>query len=92
MVDFRALDSNIELSRRECWQLYVWLGQDAPFVRSQLSVARNGGTGAVCISSGEEARQVRAAIATGGADPAALTGGLRSLSAALAPSRTDGAA
>jgi hypothetical protein len=83
VVDVRVLDSRLDLSRKECWLLYVWLGQSAPFVRNQLSVVRNGGSATICISSREEARQVLSAIATGGADPAALTHGLRSLRAAL---------
>ena len=91
MVDVRAFDSRLDLSRRECWLLYVWLGQSAPFVRNQLSVARHGGSSAVWISSAEEARQVLAAIATGGADPEALTGGLRSLRTALGASGAEGA-
>jgi hypothetical protein len=82
MVDVRALDAQLDLSRRECWLLYVWLGQNAPFVRNQLSVVRNGGRGSVSISR-DEARHVLAAIATGGADPTALTGGLRALRTAL---------
>ncbi len=69
----------------------MWLGQDAPFVRNQLSVARNGGNGAVCISSREEARQILAAIATGGADLDALTSGLRSLRTALGADGVGGA-
>ena len=83
MVDVRALDCRLDLSRRECWQLYVWLGEDAPFVRNQLSVARNGGSATVCISSREEARQVLTAIAAGSAHHDALSDGLRSLRIAL---------
>jgi len=89
VVDVRALDSRLDLSRKECWLLYEWLGQNAPFVRNQLSVARKGGSATVRISSREEARHVLTAIATGGTDPAALTGGLRSLKAALGASGGD---
>jgi hypothetical protein len=91
MVDVRAFDSRLDLSRKECWLLYVWLGQNAPFVRNQLSVVRNGGSATVCISSREEANQVLSAIATGGPDPAVLTGGLRSLRAALGATRAEAA-
>jgi hypothetical protein len=86
MVDVRTVNRRVELSRGECWLLYTWLGQDAPFVRSQLSVVRNGGTAAVRISSRVEASEVLAAIATRCADPDALTGGLRSLRMALGAS------
>jgi hypothetical protein len=89
MVDVRAFDARLDLSPKECWLLFVWLGRDAPFVRNQLSVARKGGSATVCISSREEARHVLTAIAAGAADPAALTGGLRSLRAALGSSGTD---
>ena len=90
MVDVRGLDFQLDLSRRECWLLYVWLGQNAPFVRNQLSVVRNGGSAAVSISSREEAHQVLAAISTAGGDPSALTGGLRSLQTALGAAGTGG--
>jgi hypothetical protein len=83
VVDVRGVDFRLDLSRNECWLLYVWLGEKAPFLRNQLSVVRNGGSAAVSISTHEEGRQVLAALATGGADPAALTGGLRSLMTAL---------
>jgi hypothetical protein len=89
MVEFRGLDFRLALSREECWQLYVWLGGEAPFVRNQLAVARNGGTGAVSISTREEARQVLAALAAGGANEASLTGGLCSLQAALGATETE---
>jgi hypothetical protein len=85
VVDVRALNSRLDLSRDECWLLYVWLGDKAPFVRNQLSVARNGGSGGVSISTGEEGRQILAAIAASGR-PEELTGGLLSLRAALASS------
>jgi hypothetical protein len=83
MIDVRGFDFQLDLSRNECWLLYVWLGVEAPFVRSQLAATRSGGNGSVSISRDEEARQVLAAIAAGSADPAALSGGLRSLRAAL---------
>jgi hypothetical protein len=86
MVEVCTLDQRFALTRSECWLLYVWLGERAPFVRNQLSVARRGGTAAVSISTYEEGCDVLAAIATG-ADQSALTGGLRSLEAALSPSR-----
>jgi hypothetical protein len=84
VVDVLALDRRVDLSRQECWLLYVWLGEDAPFVRNQLAVARNGGTRAVCISSHEEASQVLSALATGSSHAGALSDGLQSLSALLA--------
>ena len=83
VVDVCGPDFRLALSRDECWLLYVWLGVEAPFVRNQLSVLRHGGSGAVSISTRDESRQVLAAIAAGSADREALTGGLRSLRAAL---------
>jgi hypothetical protein len=86
MVDVYMLDQRLALTRNECWQLYVWLGARAPFVRNQLSVARHGGTAAVSISTHEEGRDILAAIADR-ADPSTLTGGLRSLEAVLSTGR-----
>jgi hypothetical protein len=83
MVDVRGPDFRLALSRDECWQLYVWLGVEAPFVRNQLSVLRHGGSGVVSIATWEEGRQVLTAITAGSADQEALTGGLRSLRTAL---------
>jgi hypothetical protein len=74
---------SIRLSPEECWQLYVLLGADAPFVRHQLIVIRRGRGGAVSLSRPEERRQVLHALATGGRDADALTSGLRSLKTAL---------
>ena len=91
MVDVRGADFRLDLSRDECWLLYVWLGEHAPFLRNQLSVVRNGGSGAVSISTHEEGRQVLAALVTGGTDPEALSGGLRSLMTALDENGTKGA-
>jgi hypothetical protein len=91
MADVRAFGSRLDLSRSECWLLYVWLGDHAPFIRNQLSVVRNGGSATICISSREEASQVLAAIAASGTDPAQLTEGLHSLRAALNASGTDAA-
>jgi hypothetical protein len=92
VVDVRVLDRRVDLSRRECWLLYVWLGQDAPFVRNQLSVVRNGGSGAVSISSSKEASEVLAALSSSSVDPDELTGGLRSLRVALGVRTGDGLA
>jgi hypothetical protein len=86
VVDIRALDFRVDLSPEECWRLYVWLEDDAPFVRNQLSVVRHGGGRDVSLSTPEERRQVRNAIVTGGRDSSALTDGLRSLRTALGES------
>jgi hypothetical protein len=85
VVDVYALEQRLALTRSECWLLYVWLGEHAPFVRNQLSVARRGGTAAVSISTLEEGREILAAI-TARADRSTLSSGLRSLEAALTTS------
>ena len=76
----------VHLSKAECWELYVSLADDAPFVRHQLTVVRNGGAGGVSLTTPAERRQVldRLTSRTGGID--ALDGGLRSLEAALVES------
>jgi len=84
VVDVRGLDFRLDLSRDECWLLYTWLGDTAPFVRNQLSTMRNGGSAGVAITTREEARQLLAAIATGSAQSMALSDGLSSLRSALA--------
>ena len=86
MVDVRASDFLVDLSGEECYRLYVWLGEDAPFVRNQLSVIRHGGGRGVSLSTPEERRQVLDALVTGGRDTDALTGGLHSLRTALVES------
>jgi hypothetical protein len=90
VVDVRGLDFRLDLSRDECWLLYKWLGDAAPFVRNQLSVMRNGGSGCVSITTREEARQLLAAIATGSAQSVALSDGLRSLRTALGDAENGG--
>jgi hypothetical protein len=84
MVDVYALDQRLALTPDECWLLYVWLGEHAPFVRNQLSVARKGGKSSISISTHEEGRDILAAIAAR-ADGSTLSSGLLSLEAALAP-------
>ena len=86
MVDIRTPDLCVELSPDECWQLYVLLGEGAPFVRNQLSVIRRGGTGAVSLSTREERRQVLDALAAGSLGAGVLSAGLRSLQRALGES------
>jgi hypothetical protein len=86
MVEVFMLDQRLALTRSECWLLYVWLGERAPFVRNQLAVARKGGKSGVCISTDEEGRDILAAIAAS-ADHSTLSGGLRSLEVALSTSR-----
>ena len=83
MVDIRTPDLCVELSPDECWQLYVLLGEGAPFVRNQLTVIRHGGTGAVSLSTREERRQVLDALAAGSLGAGVLSAGLRSLQRAL---------
>ena len=73
----------VELSSRECWQLYEWLGEHAPFVRNQLRVIRQGGSGDVKLATREERQEVLQAIEIGCRSLGSLTGGLRSLKMAL---------
>jgi hypothetical protein len=73
----------VHLSKEECWELYVLLGDDAPFVRNRLSVVRHGGTGGVSLTTPSERREVYDRLASRPGGIAALTGGLRSLQAAL---------
>jgi hypothetical protein len=77
----------VHLSKQECWELYVLLADDAPFVRHQLSVVRNGGPGRVSLTTPAERRQVLASLLSG-ADEAS-TGGLAALRAAIAEARGD---
>ena len=76
----------VELSARECWQLYEWLGEHAPFVRNQLRVIRQGGGGDVRLATREERQEVLQAIEIGCGSLGSLTSGLRSLKMALAES------
>jgi hypothetical protein len=80
-VKVRSKQFCVGLTVEECWQLYVWLGEDAPFVRNQLSVARHGGTRDVALSTAEEHSQVSAAL--GRAGMGSLSEGLRALSLEL---------
>ena len=68
----------VRLSLDDCWQLYVSLGEDAPFVRNQLSVTRHGGRGEIAVTTPRERRQVLDALGGG-----RLSDGLRSLRSAL---------
>lgn len=83
MVDIRIPDLCIDLSPDECWQLYVLLGDRAPFVRHRLKVIRSGGTGTISLSTSEERRQVLDALAAGDQGTDVLSTGLRSLQTAL---------
>jgi hypothetical protein len=71
----------IDLSRADCWDLYVLLGDAAPFVRNQLTVIRNGGDGSVLLATTDERQQVLAALLV-----ETLSPGLESLKLALAGS------
>jgi hypothetical protein len=62
VVRFGAAGS-VALTRSECWTLYVLLGGTAPFVRNQLSVARNGGRRDVALTDDLERRDVLEALA-----------------------------
>ena len=81
MVEIRTPDHCVALSPDECWQLYVMLGDSAPFVRNRLSVIRRGGTGAVSLSTPDEREQVLHVLATDG--DGALSEGLRLLQTVL---------
>jgi hypothetical protein len=83
LVEVCGADFRVGLSTDECWQLYVWLGTDAPFVRNQLSVIRRGGRPGVSLATAEERRQVLNALANDGRDPNELSDGLRLLHTAL---------
>ena len=71
--------SGVRLSLEECSQLYVWLGDSAPFVRNQLHLLRSGSEN-VSLDTSQECRDVLEAIEHGGSS---LTSGLRSLKLAL---------
>ena len=58
MVEIRTADHAVSLSSDESWELFVLLGDAAPFVRNGLSVERRGGAGAVWLSTAEERQQV----------------------------------
>jgi hypothetical protein len=85
VVSLGAAGAVVHLSKKECWELYVLLEDDAPFVRNQLSVVRHGGHGGVSLTSGTERRQVLGKLRSS-ADGFA-TGGLAALKAALADAR-----
>ena len=87
VVSLGASGAVVRLSKKECWELYVLLDDDAPFVRHQLSVVRHGGHGGVSLTSGTERRQVldRLLSSAGGV----ATGGLAALREALAEARLD---
>lgn len=73
----------VGLSREECWQLYGWLGERAPFVRHRLRVIRSGGTGDVSLITSQERSDVLEAIEIAGRGLHSLTSGLLSLKLAL---------
>jgi len=83
MVDVRTQAHCVQLSRDECRHLYTLLGANAPFVRNQLRVIRDGGDRGVTLSTPEERREVLDALSTAGRGSPSLTGGLRSLQTAL---------
>jgi hypothetical protein len=83
MVAVRSPGLRVGLSRRECWLLYDWLRAQAPFVRSQLRIIRDGGTGDVSLTTQEELQEVLAAIESGGRGLEPLTPGLLALKLAL---------
>ena len=89
VVEVQGLDFRLDLSREECWLLYVGLGEHAPFVRHQLAVVRHGGTPRISISTYEEGRQVLAALENPDVETETLTSGLRSLKIALAGSSNE---
>ena len=72
----------VHLSKEECWELYVLLEDDAPFVRNQLRVVRHGGRGGVALTTRAERRQVLDRLVAG-ADRTSM-GGLAALRAAIA--------
>jgi hypothetical protein len=80
VIEVRTPERSVTLSRAESWQLYIWLGEGAPFVRNQLRVLHQGGAGAVSVGTPEECIDVRKALGTHGRK---VTGGLRSLLLAL---------
>jgi hypothetical protein len=83
VVQVRAPGPFVRLSPAESWQLYVWLGDSAPFVRNRLRVIRQGGSGTVCLSTAEECRHVLRALSEGRRVGDALTAGLLSLESVL---------
>jgi hypothetical protein len=88
VVDIMSPDLCVDLSRSECWRLYVLLGEDAPFVRSQLSAVRNGRGGGISLSTPEERRHVLAALTAGSRGTNTLSTGLRLLHTALGESES----
>jgi len=87
VVSLGTVGAVVQLSKKECWELYVLLDDDAPFVRHQLSVVRHGGHGGVSLTSATERRQVldRLLSSAGGV----ATGGLAALREAIAEARAD---
>jgi hypothetical protein len=76
---------SVDLSKKEAWQLYVLLADDAPFVRHALNAVRhNDGIGTVSLSTAQERRHVLEALLRG-STTAGLTGGLAALASALEP-------
>jgi hypothetical protein len=87
VVSLGSAGAAVRLSKKECWELYVLLDDDGPFVRHQLAVARHGGHGAVSLTSGTERRQVldKLLSSAGGV----VTGGLAALRDAIAEAGAD---
>jgi hypothetical protein len=82
MAEVRTSSLRIEISRGECRQLHIWLADNAPFVRHQLSVIYNGGEAAISVESPEERQHVWDAITAAGRSET-LGPGLLALRAAL---------
>jgi hypothetical protein len=91
VVDTATPTLCVQISKQECWRLYVLLGDDAPFVRHQLNVIRHGGAGTVSLSTPLERRQVLDALLSTDEDTGALTSGLTSLRTALNQSKDQSA-
>jgi hypothetical protein len=77
-VRFGSNRAEVQLSPEECWQLYVSLGEEAPFVRNQLSVTRNGGSNPIAVTTARERRHILDVLGRG-----PLSDGLHSLRSGL---------
>jgi hypothetical protein len=87
LVSLGFPDAVVPLSKRECWELYVLLCDDAPFVRHQLNVARHGGRGGVALTTAAERGQVLDRLLSSAAGE--VGGGLGMLTAALVEIQED---
>ncbi len=73
---------SVELSKQEAWRLYVFLADNAPFVRHALRVRHNNGIGTVSLSTPQEQQHVLEALLRASIS-APLTTGLAALTTAL---------